>query len=103
MKAIAPHLPSFPSDDEGIRHLMGPEHHAKPIDPSGSAVVTERDGELCDFVLRSPGIMTTILSFYDPRVGLKGEFLDVLISRKVPVMYPLPERRNQRTSFYREP
>jgi hypothetical protein len=25
---------------------------------------------------------TTIFNFYDPRYGLKGEFLDVLISRK---------------------
>jgi hypothetical protein len=25
---------------------------------------------------------TTIFNFYDPRFGLKGEFLDVLVSRK---------------------
>ena len=103
MKAIALHLQLFPSDDEGIRHLMKPEYHANPIDPAVSFVVTERGDGLCDFVLRSSGMTTTILSFYDPRLGLKGEFLDVLISRKVPVMYPLPELRNQRTSFGREP
>ena len=29
---------------------------------------------------------TTIFNFYDPRLGLKGEFLDVLISRKASVV-----------------
>ena len=44
--------------------------------------VTEWGDELCDFVFRSSRMATTIFSFYDPRLGLKGEFLDVLISRK---------------------
>jgi hypothetical protein len=103
VKALALHLQLFPSDDEGIRRLMKPEYHANPIDPAGSFVVTERGDEVCEFVLRSSGMTTTILSFYDPRLGLKGEFPDVLISGKVPAMYPLPELRNQRTSFDREP
>jgi len=81
VEAIALHLKVFPSDDEGIRHLMKPEYHANPIDPAGSFVVTERDDELCDFALRSSGMTTTILSFYHPRLGSKGEFfLDVMIS-----------------------
>jgi hypothetical protein len=33
-------------------------------------------------VFRSSGMTTTIFNFYDPRFGLKGEFLNVLISRK---------------------
>ena len=33
-------------------------------------------------VFRSSGMTPTIFNFYDPRFGLKGEFLDVLISRK---------------------
>jgi len=81
---------------------MKPEYQANPIDPAVSFVVMERGDELSDFVLRSSGMTTTILSFYDPRLGLKGEFLDVLISRKVRAMYPLPELGNQRTSFDRE-
>ena len=45
-------------------------------------VVTEWGDELCDFVFRASRMTTTIFNFYDPRLGLKGEFLDVLISRK---------------------
>jgi SAM-dependent methyltransferase len=71
-----------PDGAEGVRHLMKPDYHGNPIDPSGSLVVTEWGDELCDFVFRSSGMTTTIFSFFDPRLGLKGEFLDVMISRK---------------------
>ena len=67
---------------EGVTHLMKPDYHGNPIDAAGSLVITEWDDELCDFVFRSSGMTTTIFNFYDPRFGLKGEFLDVLISRK---------------------
>jgi hypothetical protein len=62
---------------------MKPDYHYNPIDATGSLVVTEWGDELCDFVFRSSLMTTTIFNFYDPRFGLKGEFLDVLISRKV--------------------
>ena len=61
---------------------MKPDYHVNPIDTAGSLVVTEWGDELCDFVFRSSRMTTTIFNFYDPRLGLKGEFLDVLISRK---------------------
>lgn len=73
------------------------------VNPPGRLLGCQVPGdELCDFVLRSSEMTTTILRFCDPRLGSKGEFLDVLISRKVPVMYPLPGLRAQRTSFDRE-
>jgi SAM-dependent methyltransferase len=71
-----------PNGDEGITHLMKPDYHLNPIDAAGSLVVTEWGDELCDFVFRASRMTTTIFNFYDPRLGLKGEFLDVLISRK---------------------
>ena len=74
-----------PNGNEGITHLMKPEYHANPIDAAGSLVVTEWGDELCDFVFQSSRMTTTIFNFYDPRYGLKGEFLDVLISRKASV------------------
>jgi hypothetical protein len=72
-----------PNGDRGITYLMKPDYHYNPIDAMGSLVVTEWGDELCDFVFRSSQMTTTIFNFYDPRFGLKGEFLDVLISRKV--------------------
>jgi hypothetical protein len=75
---------AVPNGDEGITHVMKPDYHV-PIDTAGSLVVTEWGDELCDFVFRSSRMTTAIYNFYDPRFGLKGEFLDVLISRKVSV------------------
>jgi len=71
-----------PNGMKGVTHLMKPDYHGNPIDAAGSLVITEWGDELCDFVFRSSGMTTTIFNFYDPRFGLKGEFLDVLISRK---------------------
>jgi hypothetical protein len=68
-------------------------------DPAGSLVVTERGEVLCDFVFRSSGMTTTIFNFYNPRFGLKGEFLDVLLSRKVSALDPTPGPNGQRVHF----
>jgi hypothetical protein len=61
---------------------MKPDYHVNPIDAAGSLVVTEWGDKLCDFVFRSSRMTTAIYNFCDARFGLKGEFLDALISRK---------------------
>jgi SAM-dependent methyltransferase len=66
-----------------IEHLLKPDYHSNPIDPRGALVVTEWGDELCDFIFLASGMTTTIFNFFDPRFGLEGEFLDVLISRKL--------------------
>jgi SAM-dependent methyltransferase len=72
------------ADSHGeVEHLMKPDYHVNPIDPRGSLVVTEWGDEICDFIFRASGMTTTIFNFFDPRFGLEGEFLDVLISRKI--------------------
>jgi len=71
-----------PDGKDGTRYLMEPDYHGNPIDAKGSLVITEWGDELCDFVFRCSRMTTSIFNFYDPRLGLKGEFLDVLISRK---------------------
>jgi SAM-dependent methyltransferase len=88
-----------PDGNEGVRHLMKPDYHGNPIDPSGSLVITEWGDELCDFVFRSSGMTTTIFNFYNPRLGLEGEFLDVLLSRKVSALDLRPEPNGERVHF----
>jgi SAM-dependent methyltransferase len=92
-----------PNGNGGVTHLMKPDYHGNPIDRAGSLVITEWGDELCDFVFRSSGMTTTILNFYDPRLGLKGEFLDVLISRKVSALDLMPKPGGERANFNREP
>jgi len=91
-----------PNGNGGVTYLMKPDYHGNPIDAAGSLVITEWGDELGDFVFRSSGLTTTILNFYDPRFGLKGEFLDVLIGRKVSAVDLIPELGSQQTNFNRE-
>lgn len=81
---------------------MKPDYHGNPIDEAGSLVVTEWGDELCDFVFRSCRMTTIILNFCDSRLGLKGEFLDVLISRKVSALDIIPELGGDWANFDRE-
>jgi hypothetical protein len=81
-----------PDGSEGIKYLMKPDYHGNPIDAAGSLVIREWGDELCDFVWQCSAMTTTIYNFYDPRLGLKGEFLDVMISRKISAAGLLPER-----------
>lgn len=71
-----------PNRRGGIEHVMKPDYHGNPIDTNGSLVITEWGDELCDFILRASGMTTTIFNIFDPRFGLEGELLDVMISRK---------------------
>ena len=91
-----------PNEKGGVTHLLKPEYHGNPIDDTGSLVITEWGDELCDFVFRSCRMTTTILNFHDSRLGLKGEFLDVLISRKVSALDLMPELGGERAHFNRE-
>ena len=90
-----------PNGNGGVTHLMTPDYHVNPIDAAGSLVITEWGDELCDFVFRSCGMTTTILNFQDSTLGLRGEFLDVLISRKVSAVDLMPELGAERASFDR--
>jgi SAM-dependent methyltransferase len=88
-----------PSGNRGVTHLLAPDYHGNPIDETGSLVITEWGDELCDFIFRSCGMTTTILNFQDSTLGLKGEFLDVLISRKVSALDLMPDLDGERASF----
>jgi SAM-dependent methyltransferase len=66
-----------------IEYLLKPDYHGNPIDPEGSLVITEWGDEICNFIFAASGMTTTIFSFFDKKLGLEGEFLDVFVSRKV--------------------
>jgi SAM-dependent methyltransferase len=74
------------AESGGVEYLKDPDYHSNPIDPEGSLVVTEWGDEICDFILRASGMTTSIFSFFDPKLGFEGEFLDVFVSRKVPAI-----------------
>jgi SAM-dependent methyltransferase len=65
-----------------VQHFQEPEYHANPVDPQGSLVATEWGPELPGVIFQSSGMATTAFAIYDPRQGIVGEFLEVMVSRK---------------------
>ncbi len=68
-----------------IKHVEKPDYHGNPIDPDGSLVVTEWGWDLCDFIYKHSGLTTTVVRARDKSRGIDGEFIEVFISRKLPV------------------
>lgn len=68
--------------DGVVEHLVEPEYHANPVDPEGSLVTVHWGQDIGELVLAWSGLLTTIHRIVDRGLGLDGEFLEVLVSRK---------------------
>jgi SAM-dependent methyltransferase len=69
-------------DDGSILNLEPPDYHGNPIDENGSLVITEWGRDLCDFIYRASALTTTAILIRDMKLGLAGEFCEVLVSVK---------------------
>jgi SAM-dependent methyltransferase len=65
----------------GIRHLMEPDYHGNPLG-GGSLVIHEWGEDLLPRVHRASGLTTTRHSRPSWWNGIRGEMIDVLVSRK---------------------
>lgn len=65
-----------------ITHLAEPEYHGDPINPDGALVTMHYGEDIGDLIVAASGMSTTIYWISDPKLGLAGEFLDVLVSVK---------------------
>lgn len=65
-----------------IIHVLEPVYHGNPIDSKGALAVRDWGGDLPDFIERHSGLKTTIHDIHDNQLGLRGECLEVLVSRK---------------------
>jgi SAM-dependent methyltransferase len=68
--------------DGEVEHLAEPEYHGNPIDPEGSLVTVHWGQDIGEVIAAASGLTTTIYLTADRRLGLDGEFLEVLVSRK---------------------
>ena len=69
--------------DGRIEHLLEPDYHGNPLDPSGgSLVVTDWGRELLDFIEASSKMKTEVFRLDDAKKGITGAFIDVFVSRK---------------------
>jgi len=69
--------------NEGLKYLTEKVFHSNPIDPKGSLVITDWGYDLPHYIFEHSGMYTTIFNIRNRELGLDGEFLDVLVSRKI--------------------
>jgi SAM-dependent methyltransferase len=70
-------------EDGSVRHLREPEYHGNPIDPNGSLVTMRWGYDICEWIYRSSGLVTTMLVIDNLELGIRAEYIEVLISRKL--------------------
>ncbi len=67
---------------DGITHMFEPQYHGNPIDPSGSLVTWDWGYDIVDFIYRSSGLVTTIVFLDRLDLGIRAEYIEVLVSTK---------------------
>lgn len=69
--------------DGKINYLKKANYHGNPINPKGSLVTRDWGYDICDFILKHSGLYTTIVFIDDISLGIRAEYIEVLISRKI--------------------
>lgn len=62
--------------------LKEPEYHGNPISDEGSLVTMHWGYDICDFIQESSGLCTTINYIDNVSLGIRAEYIEVLVSRK---------------------
>ncbi|MGO9614455.1 MAG: class I SAM-dependent methyltransferase [Dissulfurispiraceae bacterium] len=71
-------------DSKGsIEFLCDPQYHGNPIDGKGSLVTIHWGYDITDFILKESGLYTTIVFIDNINLGIRAEYIEVLISRKI--------------------
>jgi len=70
------------NEDGTINYLREPEYHGNPVDDQGSLVTRHWGYDITDFIFKSSGLQTTIVYIDNIDLGIRAEFIEVLISRK---------------------
>ena len=70
-------------EDTGtIVHLHKPEYHGNPIDPNGSLVTMHWGYDISRYIFNSSKLDTTIVHIDNLNLGIRAEYIEVLVSRK---------------------
>lgn len=71
-------------DEKGNVIILGcPDYHGNPVDEQGSLVTMYWGYDICDFILKHSGLYTTIVYIDNLFLGIRAEYIEVLISRKI--------------------
>ena len=70
------------TDDGTVRFLKSPDYHGNPIDEKGSPVAMHWGYDICDFIFQTSGLYTAMIVIDNIDLGIRAEYIEVLISRK---------------------
>lgn len=70
-------------DNNNIIFLKEEEYHGNPINPKGSPVTFHYGYDIVDLIYKSSGMVTQIFTIDNIDLGIRAEYIDVLISRKI--------------------
>ena len=70
-------------DNNNIIFLKEKEYHGNPINPKGSPVTFHYGYDIVDLIYKSRGMVTQIFTIDNVDLGIRAEYIDVLISRKI--------------------
>jgi SAM-dependent methyltransferase len=68
--------------DNEINYHHQPEYHGNPVDEKGSLVTMHWGYDLADFIVTRAGTPTTIVVIDNLEMGIRAEYIEVLVSRK---------------------
>ncbi len=69
--------------DGNINYIREPEYHGNPVDAKGSLVTMHWGYDICDLIFKSSGLLSTIIFIDNLDLGIRAEYVEVLISRKL--------------------
>jgi len=69
--------------DGQIIHDLPPEYHGNPLSPDGSLVTFDWGFDLADYLGRASGLSITIVFVDNLELGLRAQYLEVLVCRKL--------------------
>jgi SAM-dependent methyltransferase len=65
-----------------IEYYHKPEYHGNPIDDKGSLVTMHWGYDIAEFIQKEAGAPTTIIMIDNIEMGIRAEYIEVLVSRK---------------------
>ncbi|MHB8881380.1 MAG: class I SAM-dependent methyltransferase [Thermodesulfovibrionales bacterium] len=66
-----------------IVHLQQPEYHSNPVDEKGSLVTMHWGYDISDYISTNSGLTTTITTIDDISMGIRAEYIEILVSKKI--------------------
>lgn len=71
------------SDDGELIFHHEPEYHGNPIDTEGSLVTMHWGYDIAEFIMLSSGMHSTIIMIDNLNLGIRAEYIEVIVSRKI--------------------